>query len=718
MSVPCARRFPALLLAAGLALALAGGLAACGGSADGDPPPTEAPPATPEPPAAPVEATATAEPPVPEASTPTDEPASTATATPEPTTTPVEPSPEDSSAAPDEAEAVPLLYDTYDLRGAVAEPGHYVFLEDPDDPATAITTYEGLRTGLRDGTPIGLLIHQHDSAGTSQAAFYDLVEVNDVVEWREADGCWMRYVVTAVHPDPTGDPPRKLLTLRVYSYPYPYTGCSGAIRTAGSRTFTWSPGWFATGNLPGPVWHGASLIAPASWSGTLLTETSVTPLDTTWPLDPLPDPDLGPGWIGNVVEDYGGALGGFYSHTDGGFLILYIYRLRIWPHHTRLVGDTTAHTVLEYRIIDGYPAEVSYDRERGDTSYAGVIIYDAANGIMYTAHGGTVAERNDPDALIALALQFLPDAPVALAASSPPAAPAEPSPPTTESPAPEPAPLTFRYDTYDLSGAVAEPGHYAFLAEAADPASVVTTYEELRDGSTTALLIHTTDADSTSRADFYDDVEVGDVVEWREASDCFVRYPVTEVKDDPTGDPPRKLLAVKVMTYAFTGCSGAIDTTESPTITWSPANLQSPEMSIPIRHGPWQLIPEGWKGSREDTVLVQTTFFPESADLAVVRQHRLWREPDLPTGWRLRDAFAGVDGMDGIIAEYEDANGASALGVVIQQLASIGNNWPATTADHQALIVETRVIDGHPAYVGVQPDGTIEVTTPRSKSMM
>ena len=51
----------------------------------------------------------------------------------------------------------------------------------------------------------------------------------------------------------------------------------------------------------------------------------------------------------------------------------------------------------------------------------------------------------------------------------------------------------------------------------------------------------------------YDLVQAGDLFEWRQASDCFVRYTVTDVKDDPAGDPPRKLLAVAWMTYAFTG---------------------------------------------------------------------------------------------------------------------------------------------------------------------
>ena len=40
-----------------------------------------------------------------------------------------------------------LRYDTLDTTGAVGTAGSYAFLEDPDDPSTAVTTYEGLRDG-------------------------------------------------------------------------------------------------------------------------------------------------------------------------------------------------------------------------------------------------------------------------------------------------------------------------------------------------------------------------------------------------------------------------------------------------------------------------------------------------------------------------------------------------------------------------------------------
>ena len=98
-----------------------------------------------------------------------------------------------------------------------------------------------------------------------------------------------------------------------------------------------------------------------------------------------------------------------------------------------------------------------------------------------------------------------------------------------DTPSPTPAATTFRYDTYDTTGAVSTPGSYAFLADPDDTSTVVTTYEALRDGTTTALLIHTSDADGVSRADVYDEVEVGDLFEWHKAHDCFVRYQITEV---------------------------------------------------------------------------------------------------------------------------------------------------------------------------------------------
>ena len=66
------------------------------------------------------------------------------------------------------------------------------------------------------------------------------------------------------------------------------------------------------------------------------------------------------------------------------------------------------------------------------------------------------------------------------------------SPTATVTPAPSPAstatppatatatPTTFRYDTFDPTGAAASPGSYAFLMPDGQATSVVTTYEQLR----------------------------------------------------------------------------------------------------------------------------------------------------------------------------------------------------------------------------------------------
>ncbi|MCY3887935.1 MAG: hypothetical protein OXG19_09605 [Chloroflexi bacterium] len=62
---------------------------------------------------------------------------------------------------------------------------------------------------------------------------------------------------------------------------------------------------------------------------------------------------------------------------------------------------------------------------------------------------------------------------------------------------------------------MADTGHYAFLADLDDPASVVTTYEGLRNGTATVLLIHTADTRGISHADLYAAVEPGDLFEWR-----------------------------------------------------------------------------------------------------------------------------------------------------------------------------------------------------------
>ncbi len=306
-----ARHGAALLLAAGLALALASGLVACGGSAGDDPSPapaetapqaavpaeppepdvstptarvTPAPQAeTPEPPTPPAAAPIT-EPPAepvapvaPEVDPPPDEPASTATAASEPPPAPGEPPLGDPSTARDEAEALPLLYDTYDLSGAVTEPGHYAFLSDPDDLTTAVTTYEG----LRDGSATRLRIHTDDAGGTARGAFYDTVEVGELLEWKRADDCFVRYTVTGT-PEPADGAVARDFTVAWMTYAF--TGCSGAIAATSADFRLGALPSLGGTSLTAPVIHGIFQIVPDGWTGA--TEPSEV-LPPPRPMDPL-----------------------------------------------------------------------------------------------------------------------------------------------------------------------------------------------------------------------------------------------------------------------------------------------------------------------------------------------------------------------------------------------------------------------------------------------
>ena len=510
-------------------------------------------------------------------------------------------------------------YDTYDTTGAVAEPGSYAFLEDPADTSSAVTTYEG----LRDGTATALRIHETDAEGVSRAAFLDTVEVGDLFEWRQAEDCWVRYRVIGVEAG------SDVWEFGIKSYSHTYTGCSGAIGGSAARQFTWAPETLKTGAFTAPTWHGPSLVIPKNWAGPVPATAVFTGPSISWPPSPLPAPNLGTGWSGSLGRGYPDTeLDGIYTHTDGGHLLVYIFQLGRWPIATYRLSTTYAAPgrIYEFRMIDGRHAVVSYDRVRTVTSQAMVVFYDEATGLVYTVRGGPKSRKNDPEATIDLARKFI----------LPPAGP----PPTT-----------FRYDAYDTSGEVAAPGSYAFLANPADTRSAVTTYEGLRDGTTTALRIHETDAEGVSRAAFLDTVEVGDLFEWREAEDCFVRYTVTAVKPDPAGTVPRKSLGVESIAYAFTGCSGAIATgsasgsaansasSSTASVTWGALpNLGGTSLTVPIVQGPFQLVPAGWTGATKPVgprmPARPTIPEAEATSLAEARTFPHWREPELPEGWQ------------------------------------------------------------------------------------
>ena len=562
-------------------------------------------------------------------------------------------------------------YDTYDTTGEVAEPGSYAFLEDPANTASAVTTYEG----LRDGSATGLRIHETDTDGVSRAAFLDTVEVGDLFEWREAEDCWVRYRVIGVE---AGSDTRDFA---IKSYSHTYTGCSGAIGGSGSAgaqsgrsasgsattgQFIWAPVTLKTGAFTAPTWHGPWLVVPKNWAGPVPATAVFTGPSISWPPSPLPAPSLGTGWSGSLGRGYPDTeLEGIYSHTDGGHLLVYIFQLGRWPIAAYRLSTTyaAAGVIFEFRMIDGRHAVVSYDRVKTLTSQAMVVFYDEATGLVYTVYGGPKSRKNDPEATIDLARKFL----------LPPAGP----PPTS-----------FRYHTYDTSGEVAEPGSYAFLANPADTGSVVTTYEGLRDGSATGLRIHEADAEGVSRAAFLDTVEVGDLFEWREADDCWVRYRVTGVSA-ASGDT--REFAIKSYSYTYTGCSGAVGgSAAGRQFTWAPEVLKTGAFTVPTMHGPFLIVPQNWTGP----VAEIAPFAPP----AIPWPPSPLPDPDLGTDWTggIGPGYPATE-LEGL---YSHSDGGS-LSVYIFHL----QRWPiavlrlATSYDQAARINEFRIIDGRPAHV-------------------
>ena len=310
----------------------------------------------------------------------------------------------------------------------------------------------------------------------------------------------------------------------------------------------------------------------------------------------------------------------------------------------------------------------------------------------------------------------------------PPAEPVEPdapaaSPrtdePTTTASEEVPAPVAettpLLYDTYDLSGAVSEPGHYAFLADPGDPTSVVTTYEELRDGTATALLIHTRDAHGVSQEDFYASVAPGDLFEWSQADDCFVRYQVMEEKPDPGGPEPRSLLAVAWMTYAFTGCSGTVATTAAVTLEWGDLpNLGGSSLTTPIQHGPFQLVPEGWAAATQQEEAhelprvvsdLYLSLQTPTLDRAKLAQLPYWRDPQPPAGGYFKAAIVNLkESSYGYCAWYETAEGAkgfTACGYPFNGEHPFG----VFSLEDGRVSTETRVIAGRPALAAYSPQG-------------
>ena len=276
------------------------------------------------------------------------------------------------------------------------------------------------------------------------------------------------------------------------------------------------------------------------------------------------------------------------------------------------------------------------------------------------------------------------------------------------------ADTALRYETYDLAGAAASAGSYAFLAGATGAASVVTTYEGLRDGSAGALLIHTSDARGTPQRSLYGAVAAGDLFEWRQFYDCWVRYRVTEVRPDPSGAAARKLLGVEWTTYAFTGCSGAIVADAAVLIAWgSLPDLGGPSLAAPLRHGPYQLVPEDWTGPVEED-----PFRPwpgnsfanpvHTAELAEARRLPYWRDPKLPAGWTFSGASSGASSFDpphGYCSYWQNDRGYGGVEICGGFQSELDRPRKSSWNGGRGGVIETRTIDGRSAVLDYSPPG-------------
>ncbi len=703
---------------------------ACGGEPDQPP---SIPAATPTPVAT---ATATASPTATTEATAPPEPTSTATPSPSPAPVPATatPSPSPTPApttaptpAPSDPDATTFRYDTYDTTGAVATAGSYAFLADADGPSWAVTTYEG----LRDGTATALLIHTSDADGVSREGVYDAVEVGDLFEWRQADDCFVRYKVTEVKPDPGGTVQRKLLAVEWMIYAF--TGCYGRVTPDTSIQFVWDELSELGGeSLKVPVTVGIHQLVPDNWTGTVraavheaapggshLIQQANPSTAVLSALDYWREPRVPEGLrlayvsAGTSNDPYQG-FSATYSPTEGGGISLEFSGYFL-SHRNRQVpsGSTSSGVVVEARVIAGRPALVQYS-PAGDNNYAHIpttiSIMDLAteSGYTLTAYDSTL---KNIDTLTAIASSLF-----------------------TEPPTPDAT--SFRYDTYDTTGAVTAPGSYAFLADSDDPSTVVTTYEALRDGTATALLIHTADADGVSRAGVYDAVEAGDLFEWHKADDCFVRYRVTDLPEaDATAT--RREYGVRWETYVFQGCqTGSVPASATATFTVT-AEMSLDHLSgaslttFAVVHGPWQLAPytqtsAGAVGNPPAGVAVRSPELTEQptrfrsppryragemvASLTEARRLPYWREPSLPEGWTFSHLFVGGGiSRAGYEAVYIAADGYPAVSIRgvhadWRQLPE-ASSWLTNDSPPRLLVRGLRVIAGRPALVTYSPLG-------------
>ena len=235
---------------------------------------------------------------------------------------------------------------------------------------------------------------------------------------------------------------------------------------------------------------------------------------------------------------------------------------------------------------------------------------------------------------------------------------------------------------------------------------MLTTWEALRSDAAT-LRLHQTDAGGASQAAAYGSVEAGGIVEWRKADDCWVRYRVTAAPTRPASGFSRWEFPVERVSYAPTGCAGAIPATAALRAEPDPRDLDWTDVTSPFWHGPYLLYPRGgWSGTWPGLPSpppgpAMSASAPEGSwptyDHAEVRRHPYWRDPAIPSGWTLISSAAEVDGVGAL---YENEGGL-ALSFSITQWDRLSpihvrvsrgdmfvmiNGYPAQVYDHGSQV--------------------------------